>query len=683
MINKSIKLLSYIALAVLAGALFACAKQAPRTLPVDVSLTEQTLKAVNESVLEVVVPKPEKDSMKYEKPLPMDLVPYAVRIDKYYSIGTAFAISPTHFVSAAHVLLIGEGSQFRDVYLRDGRGNVYPVDQVVKYSRNRDFAVFTIKKWTGGRSLPVNADPQVNQKVFAVGNALAEGIVIRDGLYTSNTPEEEKGAWRWLRFSAAASPGNSGGPLLDKDGNVIGIVLRKSENENLNYALPIAEVMKAPGKAVLHIKMKYLLENMDMTSNDTMHEEINLPLPYQELDRKVTAMTARFADGLLKRLLSDNRKKIFPNGDGSAMLLNKNYNAIFPHIIMKNDDGNWDAFMPKDTKNADLGNNGFLSYGGLGRTFYFYMHKPDDVSMKSFTTDSKLFMELLLKGVYAYREIGSEKVKIVSMGKAHEEHQYADSYGRKWTIRTWKQEYSDQVFAIFSLPVPGGCIAMLRVGDTGSVYESHIPDLKVLCDFIYLSYYGSFKEWKELLALKDVLPAAFSGLQIRIENGKTFTFDSRRFSASYGQDLMNITDNSDLNLRFSYFQDEAKSVWDIDGVVIGEDKNSRTCFTVFRLAMPPRELPDSFQSNWKNAIEQKFPYNHAAYFKDGDTAISTVYPGKPRTGNPKLYYTVGYWVNGKLEQEQMASKLDDFLKNLKVHEMADQALKTGSKDGGN
>jgi len=683
MINKNIKFGSYIALAVLAGAILSCAKSAPRTLPVDVSLPEQTLKAVNESVLEVVVPKPEKDSMKYEKPLPLDLIPYAVRIDKYYSIGTAFAIGPTQFATAAHVMLIGEGSQFREVYLRDVKGNVYPVDQIVKYSRNRDFAVFTIKKWAGGRNLPINADSQVNQKVFAVGNALAEGIVIRDGLYTSNTQEEEKGAWRWMRFSAAASPGNSGGPLLDKNGNVIGIVLRKSENENLNYALPISEVMKAPGKAVIHIKMKYLLENMDMTSIDTLHEEINLPLPYQELDKKATAVIARFSDSLLKRLLSENRKKIFPNG-GSAMLLNKNYNAVFPHIIMKNDDGNWDAFMPKDTKNADLGNNGSLAYGGIGRTYYFYIHKPDDVSMKSFTNDSKLFMELLLKGVYGYREIGSEKVKIVSMGKAHEEHRYTDSFGRKWTIRTWKQEYSDQVFAVFSLPVPGGCIAMLRVGNTGAVYDSHIPDLKVLCDFIYLSYYGSFKEWKELLALQDMLPAAFSGLQIRIENGKTFTFNSRRFSASYGQDLMNITDSSDLNLRFSYFQDGAKVVWDIDGIVVGEDKNNKICFTVFRLAMPPRELPDSFQSNWKNAIEQKFPYNHAAYFKDGDTAIGTVYAGNSsRSGNQKLYYTVGYLMNGKMEQEQMASKLDGFLKNLNVHEMADQAVKTGLKDSGN
>src|SRR5512145_1921654 len=53
--------------------------------PVDASLSEEALKAVTRSVLEVVVPKPEQDSLQYERPLPMDLLPYAFRTDKYYS----------------------------------------------------------------------------------------------------------------------------------------------------------------------------------------------------------------------------------------------------------------------------------------------------------------------------------------------------------------------------------------------------------------------------------------------------------------------------------------------------------------------------------------------------------------------------------------------------------------------
>ncbi len=672
MINSTLRsTLSAVVYLLLAATLTGCAvKPAPSAVPVDVSLPEKALKAVNDCVLEVVVPKPEKDSMQYEKKLPLDLLPYAVRNDKYYSIGTAFAISPSQFVSAAHVVMLGDGSQFRELYLRDGAGKVYPIDQVIKYSGNRDFAVFTVKGRENGPSLPINTAPEVNQKVFAVGNALAQGIVIRDGLYTSNTLEEEQGAWKWMRFSAAASPGNSGGPLLDKNGNAIGIVLRKSENENLNFALPLSEVLKAPEKAVFHFKMKYLLDNMDMTVIDTFHEEVGLPLRYQELDTKADAITARFSATLLKKLLAENAANLFPNGSGSTAMLNKNFNAVFPRIIAKGEDGNWDAFKPQDIKGADLGNNGHLSYGGVGRTYYFYVHKPDNVTMKDFLGDSKLFMDLLLKGVYVYREIGSEKIKIVSMGKAEEEQAYTDSYGRKWTIRTWKQEFNDQAFAVFSLPVPGGCIAMVRADRTGSVMSGHIPDLKVLTDFIFASYYGTFKEWKELLALKDMLPGVFSGIRIQIESGKLFTFNSKRFSVSYGPDQMKITDTSDLNLQFAYFRDRGKVVWDVDGIVIGEDKSNKNSYSVFRLTRPPKELPDSYQNFWTNATEQKFPYDHSAFFKEGDTAINTVYAGKKtRDKNADLYYLVGYWMNGKIEQELMGSKLDGFMKNLKVHEL--------------
>jgi len=53
---------------------------------------------------------------------------------------------------------------------------------------------------------------------MAVGNALAKALLIRDGLYTSATAEEQDGAGKWIRFSAAASPGNSGGPSSTRRG---------------------------------------------------------------------------------------------------------------------------------------------------------------------------------------------------------------------------------------------------------------------------------------------------------------------------------------------------------------------------------------------------------------------------------------------------------------------------------
>ncbi len=58
---------------------------------------------IREATFEIIIKKPEKDSLSYERPLPLDLLPYSIRTDKYYSIGTAFAISEKHLLSAAHV----------------------------------------------------------------------------------------------------------------------------------------------------------------------------------------------------------------------------------------------------------------------------------------------------------------------------------------------------------------------------------------------------------------------------------------------------------------------------------------------------------------------------------------------------------------------------------------------------
>ena len=171
----------------------------------------------------------------------------------------------------------------------------------------------------------------------------------------------------------------------------------------------------------------------------------------------------------------------------------------------------------------------------------------------------------------------------------------------------------------------------------------------------------------------DALPSVFSSIDLRSVYDRSSSFSSPRFTASYGADLMHITDKSDLNLRFSYYRDKGKVVWDIDGIVIGDDKSNNISYSVFRYAMPPKDLPDSFQSNWKNVEGQKFPYNRSAYYKEAYTVINSA----QRIG-PSLYYIESYSANGKAEQEQMEKKLDGFLRNLKVHEKADALVKASN-----
>jgi len=210
------------------------------------NLSSELIKKINAATFEVVAAKPVDDPLVYEKPLPLELLPFQERNDKYYSIGTAFSIGGNRFVTAGHVLMADFGGLWGPPELRDSGGHVYAIDKIEKFSLERDFVVFSLVAAPDAAPLESNVSADLNSTVYTVGNALGTGVVVRDGLYTSNTPEEQEGRWNFMRFSAAASPGNSGGPLLDSAGKIIGIVLRKSPNENLNYALPIGEVLKAP-----------------------------------------------------------------------------------------------------------------------------------------------------------------------------------------------------------------------------------------------------------------------------------------------------------------------------------------------------------------------------------------------------------------------------------------------------
>ena len=100
-----------------------------------------------------------------------------------------------------------------------------------------------------------------------------------------------------IRYSAAASPGNSGGPLLNLAGEVVGIVTKKSSNENLNYALPIQEFIKFTDK-----EAEFFAPQMSEVESLQRHRftwKFNTKLPQDIMDLRAEAEKSfytRFAD---------------------------------------------------------------------------------------------------------------------------------------------------------------------------------------------------------------------------------------------------------------------------------------------------------------------------------------------------------------------------------------------------
>lgn len=634
-------------------------------LPVQAEeLSSKVLTALSKATYEVVLEKPTTDSLSYEKELPFDLLPFKERNDKYQSVGTAFALGGGQYVSAAHVMTLASDSVRRRIHLRDPNGRIVELDRILKYSIARDFIVFTVKDHRPQGVLRTSTAAKKNDKVFAVGNALGEGIIVRDGLYTSDTPEEEEGRWKWLRFSAAASPGNSGGPLVDRDGRVLGVVLRKSQNENLNFALPIGEVLKAPAnKAEIRLKAIFKLDITDRTLQGKVDETLDLPLGYVEFGRALQARLSRFATSLSERFQTTYRDDMFPQAAGAqALLYRSNVTATFPRMLAKQRDGTWDAVMPSERRDAEIGRNGKLVFGKMGNFIYLRVVAPDDAPVAQLQKDSKRFMDLLLRGLYFSRSFGSERVRITSLGPAREEAVHVDAYQRKWQVRRWTIEHSDEKIVTYALPQPDGFAILLNAADESASYMYEL-DMKTLADYAFVSYYGTLKQWQEFLAARDMLPAALESIAIDADYGKRFSYRSARMSFSYPADLMKVAENSDLHLKLSYFLEDGRVVWDVSSVTAGEDKDTSTFLMINRQPRPPESLPDDDRWTWESLVNARMPYAGDAFYEKSRTVIASVLgaqKSRDELSAASVLYSVAYSVEGTQDKAQMADRLERF-----------------------
>lgn len=79
---------------------------------------------------------------------------------------------------------------------------------------------------------------QIGEKVIAIGNPLGLQFSVSEGIVSAVRREGINGMNAYIQTDAALNPGNSGGPLINNQGKVIGINNFKiGSGENLGFAL--------------------------------------------------------------------------------------------------------------------------------------------------------------------------------------------------------------------------------------------------------------------------------------------------------------------------------------------------------------------------------------------------------------------------------------------------------------
>ncbi|MBQ9239321.1 MAG: trypsin-like peptidase domain-containing protein [Treponema sp.] len=602
-------------------------------------LSPTVLDKVLASTFEVVVEKPTEDAVSYERSLPLERIPFSIRNDAYLPIGTAFLMDDGQFYSAAHVFTLYQRTMYSDYYIRDRHGKTYKVSDVTHFSTNRDFISFTVNGYKKEAQAGLSAGDMapLNSQVFSVGNALGDGIVIRNGVFTSQTHEEQNGEWQWLRFSAAASPGNSGGPLITADGLVIGIVTMKSENENLNYALPFSEIASTPNHTGrTRFPFYYSLPNILSDKFYRVFEsELKLPMPLKSVQQKVTAEFDAFVAGVVNDIKKDyapTGKNGFAVTNGKAEMLIDYTLATFPYTMYVDKSGKWGFARPSEKKDHPIDGNGNVSFGVMMNRYFATIEKPTTVPLAEFVSNAKQYMDYMFEAVHFTRNVTGERIAITSLGEPCRSESYVDYFGRTWLVNYWNLQFVDQMLISYVLPLPDGLYLMLDIDSTGTILNSGALDLAFIADFAIPTYNGTYAQWLEFLALPESLRGTRPDYlkAVSFTTDKTHTiFSTQKFSLDVPTDIFALDDETCFCMGTGFEL--------ADGAVIMD--NSVTCVyspaysenyhyvCVVDIKKPESSALKQTMQNWQQKINRETPYNAEPYVQKQYTYVDKIiYP---------------------------------------------------------
>lgn len=153
------------------------------------------------------------------------------------SQGTGFLISEDgYIVTNAHVLA---GASLANVYTSNNKK--YPA-LLVGYSPQGDFDIALLKIDGSFSKLEVgdSDNVKVGEKVVAIGNPLGLSFTVTEGIISARDREGVNRLPYYFQTDASLNPGNSGGPLINTAGDVIGINnFKVSGADNIGFALEI------------------------------------------------------------------------------------------------------------------------------------------------------------------------------------------------------------------------------------------------------------------------------------------------------------------------------------------------------------------------------------------------------------------------------------------------------------
>lgn len=206
--------------------------------------------------------------------------------DAWKGNGSGFFLNPNGYIATNYHVVDGT-TALQANFTRNGKTESYPATVVVTDPQN-DLAIIKIddKSFQGDGTLPyglLTRTKDTGSEVFAMGYPMASvmgsEVKFTDGKISSKSGIG--GDVRVYQITVPIQPGNSGGPLFDMNGNVVGITsssLNKDyfQSENVNYAIKasyLKNLMEAcPEAIVMDEKVETPVSSSSLTDRIKQYE---------------------------------------------------------------------------------------------------------------------------------------------------------------------------------------------------------------------------------------------------------------------------------------------------------------------------------------------------------------------------------------------------------------------------
>lgn len=162
------------------------------------------------------------------------VVSFKGRDGNQQGVGSGFVVDPNGLI-ATNLHVIGEARPI-NVQLADGK--MFDVEEVHASERGLDLALIRIKA-KGLKALPLGDSSKIEQgqQVVALGNPHGLKHSVVSGVVSAKRMIDGR---PMLQVAIPVEPGNSGGPVMDMNGRVVGIMTMKSAvTRNLGFAVEV------------------------------------------------------------------------------------------------------------------------------------------------------------------------------------------------------------------------------------------------------------------------------------------------------------------------------------------------------------------------------------------------------------------------------------------------------------